>query len=304
MRRTKKILATGLFGTVLACTGASCYSCAANKAAAREAAAATRDPATKIIIGAEPLTLAGSPTRACLLIHGWLGSRNDYNELPARLNARGLTVRAMLLPGHGTTAYELEKVKADEFLEAVRAEYRALAATHTDVTVVGFSLGGALATLLAAEERLDRLVLVGPYYDVTYKWYYVLPAPTWNKIIRPLTRFVIRSERFLGTNRKEMKPHILAYRTVPTAAVTELNIVGERARDPAALAKVTAPVLVLHPRKDHAASYEAMQAAFARLGSAQKKLVTLERSNHLVFWDYDAEEAIKEIEAFVGTDKS
>jgi esterase/lipase len=44
-----------------------------------------------------------------------------------------------------------------------------------------------------------------------------------------------------------------------------------------------------------------MKTAFERLGSTQKKLVTLSRSNHLIFWDYDAEEAIKEIETFAGT---
>ncbi len=300
MRRMKRTLGVTALLAAAAVVAGSCYSCAAKKAVAREAAAAVRDPATGIIAGAEPLTLPGSPARACLLVHGWLGSRNDLGDLPARLNARGLTVRAMLLPGHGTTPYDLEKVKADEFMQAVRGEYRALRATHEDVTVIGFSIGGALATLLAAEEAPERLVLVAPYFDVTYKLYYVLPAPVWNEVLKPFTRFVVRSDAFLGTNRREVKKQILAYRGVPTAAVTELCAIGARARAPETLAKVTAPVLVLQSMQDHAASYKATKAAFARFGGARKEFVTLPRSNHLIFWDRDAEEALRAIEEFVG----
>ena len=281
-------------------SGVWCYSCVAKRAVAREVAAAARDPATGIIMGAEPLTLPGSSARACLLIHGWLGSRNDLGDLPARLNARGLTVRAMLLPGHGTTPYDLETVAAERFIEAVRWEYRALKAAHEDVTVIGFSIGGALATLLAAEEAPDRLVLVAPYFDVAYKPYYVLPAPVWNRLMRPFVRFVVRGDAFLGTTLREVKSRILAYRGVPTAAVAELLAIGARARAPETLAKVTAPVLLLHAPADHAAAYKAARTAFAQFGSAHKEFVTLPRSNHLIFWDRDAEEALRAIEAFLG----
>jgi carboxylesterase len=300
MQRSRKFLITGVLVPAAALTGASCYSCSTKRAVEREVAEARRDPGTNVIVGAEPLTLPVSATRACLLIHGWLGSRNDFNELPARLAAQGLTVRALLLPGHGTTPYDLEKVKADEFLQAVRREYRALREKYADVTVIGLSMGGTLATLLAAEEKPDRVVLAAPFFEVTYKWYQILPARAWSALIAPFARFVIRSESRVGTNRAELRPQILAYRGIPTAAVAELTALGDRARDPALLAKVAAPVLVLHAEKDHAAAYGAARAAFELLGSAQKKFVTLPRSNHLLFWDYDAEEAIAEIAEFVG----
>jgi esterase/lipase len=42
---------------------------------------------------------------------------------------------------------------------------------------------------------------------------------------------------------------------------------------------------------DNAASPARAKAAFARISSADKKALWVTRSNHMIFWDYDREEA-------------
>ena len=55
---------------------------------------------------------------------------------------------------------------------------------------------------------------------------------------------------------------------------------------------------MLHGRNDVAASPAAADLALIQMGSTDKRLVWLERSNHHVFWDYDAEQVMREIVEF------
>jgi len=233
-----------------------------------EISAARRNPETGVIAGTEAVTLAGTGGRACLLIHGWIGSRIDFNDLGQRLNDRGLTVRMLRLPGHGTTPRALARMEAGELVRTVEAEYLALKREHGTVAVVGFSMGGSLATILAARHPVDRLALVAPFYAVTYKWYYVFSPEIWNTILSPIIAYVIKAEDFIRVNKPEAKEHIFTYRTVPT-------------------------------RGDMAASPAAIEDAFGRMGSAEKELFRCDRSNHHILWDYDGEAAAEEIVEFL-----
>jgi carboxylesterase len=264
-----------------------------------EIRSAVRDPSTGVIAGTEAQTLAGTSGRACLLVHGWIGSRVDFNDLGRRLNEKGMTVRMLRLPGHGTSPRELETTGADDLVRAVEAEYLALKADHGDVSVVGFSMGGSLATLLAAAHRVDRLVLVAPFYTVTYRWYYVLAPETWNTILSPIVTYVIKADDFIRVNRAEAKKHIFTYRTVPTSSVAVLCELGRRARAPGILGRIACPVLMLVADGDMAASPPAMKAAFDLMASKDKELVPCDRSNHHILWDHDGPMAAERIVEFL-----
>ena len=275
------------------------YSLAAKAALKREIAGTPRDPATGIIQGTEPVTLEGSKDHACLLIHGWVGSRIDFHDLPERLHQRGLTVRMMRLPGHGTTPVELEKMGVDDFLEGARAEYRELKGCFRTVTVIGFSLGGAVAILLASVEDVDRLVLIAPFFDVTYRWYYLLPPETWNRLMRPFLDYAIKGKSFVRVNREEARDHIFSYQVVPLASVEVLYEAGRVARSEEVLSRITCPVLLLHSWGDLAASPEAALDAFSHIETGDQECVLFERSNHHILWDYDGPDAIRRILEFV-----
>jgi carboxylesterase len=293
-------IAGGLF--VICALGCVFYSCAAERLLEEEIRTADRDPGTGIIRGTEPKTLPGGGPRACLLVHGWIGSPIDFRDLGERLNEHDLTVRIMLLPGHGTSPRELAGMKADDFLRAVTEEFLALKETHEEVAVVGFSMGGALATLLAAEQDVDRLVLIAPYYAVTYRWFYVLPAEAWNSLLAPFVPFVIKSEKFQRVNRPEARGRIFTYRAASTASVAELVSLGDRARDPALLGRISCPLLLLHSEGDMAASASASAAAFESFGSGEKEYLSFTRSDHHILWDYDGEEAALRIVEFLRED--
>ena len=144
---------------------------------ARYVAQAPRDPSTGILLGAEPRDIRPArPRGAVLLVHGFNGSPNNFNDLPDRLAAAGWRVRAMLLPGHGTTPYAFEQTTPDDLRAAVTATLRELRREHDAVALLGHSMGGALAVLAAAEEPPDALLLVAPFFRVTHRWFHPLPV--------------------------------------------------------------------------------------------------------------------------------
>jgi len=152
------------------------YACAGCWLARREIVRTPRNAATGVVLGTEALDLdppagAPRPTRVCLLLHGFIGSRQDFNGFGARLAAAGYHVRMARLPGHGTTPLDLAGQTPESLYAGVHAEYRALRQRYATVDVVGYSLGGALATQLAAREDIHRLVLAAPFYAVTYHWF-------------------------------------------------------------------------------------------------------------------------------------
>lgn len=276
------------------------YACAGKARLHREIRETPRDPATGIVLGTEALTLdpparpgrGDTPTTACLLIHGFIGSRKDFADLGPRLAAAGFHVEMIRLPGHGTTPTEFAGQTPESLLGAVTERYRALSIQYRAVNVIGFSMGGSLATLLAARERPARLVLASPYYRVTHKWFYLLPVETWNALLRPFIPYLIKFDYYIKVNRIEARKNIYCYRSVSTRGAATLTELGRRARAPETLRAIQSPTLLVMAEGDEAASPAHARAALAAMVNAPSQAHWLSaRNNHHIFWDYDCEEA-------------
>lgn len=104
---------------------------------------------------------------AALLLHGYMGSTRELRPLAEALAAAGVTVRAELLPGFGEAGRpQLGRVRLEDWLDAARRAWLEVTQGVTHRTLVGFSMGGALALALAADPEVcpDELVLLAPYW--------------------------------------------------------------------------------------------------------------------------------------------
>ncbi len=109
-----------------------------------------------------------------LLIHGLNDSPYVWHDMGQSLAAMGFDVRAILLPGHGTTPRAQLNVRFREWLRTVRQQIavwnssqstqdRQAYQTTAPLYLGGFSLGGVLATTLALEDdSIAGLLLVSP----------------------------------------------------------------------------------------------------------------------------------------------
>lgn len=124
----------------------------------------------------QPIDWHGSAP-AFLLIHGFLGTPAEWRPIGLALRERGHRVLAPLLPGFGARLEELPRVRLEDWVAELRRAADKLDSFHSSI-VVGFSLGGALALILAAQHQPSHLVLLAPFSR--------LPLPVWYRVLLPV----------------------------------------------------------------------------------------------------------------------
>ncbi len=95
-----------------------------------------------------------------LLLHGWMGSCEDYREVIELLRSHFYCI-AIDLPGHGKTQTSDER-SGYNFIDTAKGIIRLLDDLAIDCcTIAGYSFGGRLALYLALEfpDRFDRVIL-------------------------------------------------------------------------------------------------------------------------------------------------
>jgi len=119
----------------------------------------------------------GPPVGAVVLLHGLTDSPYSLRHVARHYRERGYVVVGIRLPAHGTVPAALTDITWEDWMAATRLAVRE-ARRRTDAEaplhIVGFSLGGALATKYALEAiendalaRPDRLILVSPMIGIT-----------------------------------------------------------------------------------------------------------------------------------------
>lgn len=101
-----------------------------------------------------------------LLIHGLNDSPYVFSDVATMLVKRGFDVRAILLPGHGSSPEAQLTISASHWLDAAREQLRLWQDDDTTAIYLGgFSMGSVIATTLALEnESIAGLLLFSPAY--------------------------------------------------------------------------------------------------------------------------------------------
>jgi carboxylesterase len=241
-----------------------------------------------VVVGGQGFILERENAPAILLLHGAGDTPQTLRYLAADLFARGFHVSAPLLPGHGRSISDFASLTADDLLDASRANYHALQATHPWVAVIGLSMGGALAVSLAAEvPEMPALGLIAPYLDMPAK---VARAAELSWAWGWLTPVVGSTEGRSILNEDEAKQN-LAYGIFTVGALRALQTVVRHAT--AALPRVVAPTLIVQSRNDNRIDPSVAERAFAQLGAVDKRLEWVTDGAHVITVDYGREHVIE-----------
>lgn len=229
-----------------------------------------------------------------LLLHGFSGGPSDLRYLGDHLYAAGFSCLAPALPGHGPDASRLAEVEARDWQEAAARTLR----THREarggpLIVVGFSLGGALASYLAANQAEDvrALILLAP----------ALRLKGSSHLYRVLFRLPLAS-KLVGRVKKgppDIAPGSLPIERGPSrlptrAAALLLDRMIEEARG--AVERVKCPALVFWGAEDRVVPREAAEEASNRIGAP---LVVLPNSAHHLALGPERERLGDEVLAFL-----
>jgi carboxylesterase len=240
----------------------------------------TRGP-DGIVVGASPIDLPADGRYGLLLLHGFGDTPQTLHYLADHLHAQGWGVRAPLLPGHGRTLDEFAASRAGQWVDFAREELVALRARYENVAIVGLSMGGAIATILASDVGDVRaLVLLAPY----------LSMPTRLRRAAGVYRILGVLFPFLrgGGDRSIRDPieaaRNLAYGFATPRLVFELRRIVDRAR--AAAPGVSAPTLVVQSRQDNRIAPDAAERAFSLFRVRDRRFLWTEGNGHIVTVDY------------------
>jgi carboxylesterase len=237
-----------------------------------------------IVIGGEGFVLPRADAPAVLLLHGAGDTPQTLRYLADYLFARGFHVAAPLLPGHGRSVREFERVTGDELSNAAHAAYAELRAGHTWVGLVGLSMGGALAVQLAAQyPDLPALCLAAPYLEMPRR---IERAARLAWLWGPFMP-IVRSSEGVSIVHPLERDRSLAYGVFTAGALRALRETVRRAWR--ALPRVSAPTLVVQSREDNRISAGAAERAFRKLGAKEKRLEWISGAAHVITVDIGRE---------------
>lgn len=252
----------------------------------------------------------GEGDRAVLVLHGIAGSpaqlrgmcrrlaadrvRGKINEAEPKAFTRGLHLYGVVLAGHGTSPEDLFGITWQKWFSSCLSEFDRLKELHGSVSVIGFSLGAALAIRLASERPVDRLVLIS---SPMYFFHDYLPMHHLLKVARLFASTAKAFPERFPEGRDG--PEYMIYRRIPLEA---LDAVVELAKGNGDLLyKVTSPVLMVHSKRDVSSRPRSAWEIYERLGSQDKRLVWLDNSPHGLMHGPEADRGIlhEEIKSFL-----
>jgi carboxylesterase len=247
-----------------------------------------------VVRGAQTIDLQEEGSPGVLLLHGFGDTPQTLALLARHLHKCGYSLYVPLLPGHGRDMKAFKKSGAADWIRAARSAFADMRSRHDKVSLVGLSMGGALATIIASEQsEVPALVLIAPYLAMPRLLAFAAATHRfWEKFAGELNSRDPRSIRDPIEREKN-----LAYGKVTGSALFELLKVVRRARG--ALRNVRTPTLIIQSRDDPRCTPATAEFTLAAIGSEEKKLIWTEEGGHIVTVDYGRERVFNETEKWL-----
>jgi esterase/lipase len=241
------------------------------------------------------LAQAGAARPSVILLHGFGGTPRDLRSIAELLAERGYRVVVPAIPEQTGTSFAYRRGRLAP--AAYRAWVSDLIRDEAAIggmppMLVGTSMGGALATIAAADHNIGKLVLLSPYFSLAVADRWVTRSTKALKWIVPVLPKVQKAQIYdpEGYRAYETGSYLVSLRAFMQLA--ELAKIA-MAKAPA----LTVPTLVLASQRDTVASFEATERLF--VGREQARLVACNRGNHILTYDYDRERIVAEVVAFL-----
>jgi carboxylesterase len=240
----------------------------------------------------EPFFLPGfgpNAETAVLLIHGFTGSPSEFRRLGYYLNDLGYTVKAVLLPGHGTTPEDMIQTGFRDWWRGVKESFEWLQESgFTRIVPIGHSMGGLLSLKLAMEEDVSGVVsLATPIHLGSRK-----------AIFAYMLQFFVK---YVAKKRPPGFEHItsesLAYDRTPIPCVVHFRRLLFHVKKK--LNRVRVPLFIGQGELDRASLPRSAPFIYKKVSSVDKVLRLYPNSGHGVLLETDRELVFEDIGRFI-----
>jgi carboxylesterase len=121
-----------------------------------------------------PFTV-GQGSNLLMCIHGFPGTPAEFRQLADAVSAAGWVVDVPLLPGFGNQIADLPQQTYQKWLDSLRQRIHAHQQNYQHITLLGNSMGAALAMQLATEFPAYGLILLAPFIRLNHILWHALP---------------------------------------------------------------------------------------------------------------------------------
>lgn len=233
---------------------------------------------------------------AFLLCHGFTGTPGELSKVGEALASRGIASYAPRYPGHGTDRADFYATGAEDWLRCAIDGYLELRCEYETVNIVGHSMGGLIASLVASSFNADRLILLAPAFKVRNSFMSLSPALA---LVAPVIKRHRKNEE-TDTLRKKLFDAYWSDDLVAGAA--QLKRLQKAAR--ASLTRVHSKTLVITADKDGSVpSSVASYLEKRMLGVASFQSRCIAGAGHLFPFEVGSAEACAIIEEWLGGGK-
>lgn len=225
----------------------------------------------------------------CLCIHGFTGSPLEVEPLVAYLKKRTNWEFAVpTLPGHGEKL-KLDGIEYREWIKHAENELVQLLKKCDTVYVVGFSMGGLIASYLAVHYPVEKLVLLSA------SAYYVNPKQLAADIAAMVKDTfkgdLLNNELFLRYKRK--------IKETPFSATLQFRSLVSNIRP--LLQMIETPTFIAQGEADGIVPVKSAKFLYENIGAETKNIKYVPRSGHLICHCDDNEQLFSEILDFLSS---
>lgn len=107
-------------------------------------------------------SLRNGNRRACLMLHGYQGYPGELVRPAVDLFEKGFDVYVPRLPGHGTSGDDFASSGWEDWVRLSLNAARDLSGRYGSFSILGHSMGTALALIASSETHPERVVLAAP----------------------------------------------------------------------------------------------------------------------------------------------
>ena len=208
-----------------------------------------------------------------LLFHGFTATTAEVRPLAENLRSLGFSVSAPLLPGHGTSAQDLNQTKWQEWIEAGEKAYQELAARCEQVFIGGESAGAMVSLFLASRHpEIKVILLFSPAMKIRLNWLGELKL----HLAAALVGFTDKEDPYSHDNWQ-------GYPLNPLRGVLQLKKLQREVKK--RLPNIHQPIQIIQGRHDKTIDLCSGEIILKHIGSADKEFYWMENSTHVVLLD-------------------
>jgi len=229
-----------------------------------------------------------------LLLHGFSGSPYEIKPLGEALHQAGFFCHAPLLPGHGKTPEVLSHFSAEAWVQAAKNAFLNLPKQKPHI-VIGFSMGGLLATILATEfpSQIDKLILISPAFCLKKYGQLGIWIARLGVGKQYLIKKAFKGGDILDATSRKQNPN---YDVISLKALAEFDKIVQLALQK--ISKVNCPMLALFGTHDRTVDPQKSAKILAQNLTTQPSIRYFDRSAHILPLDFERDEVCQQVVCF------